>query len=53
LGEALPIIKERMSKELPRPARNRIPILIGGGGENVTLKLTAMRADLWNGFGRD
>ena len=51
LGEALLIIKERMSKELPPPVRNRIPIMIGGGGEKVTLKLTAIHADLWNGFG--
>ena len=51
LGEALPIIKERMGKELPPPVRNPIPIMIGGGGEKVTLKLTARHADLWNGFG--
>ena len=51
LGEALPIIKERMRAELPPPVRNRIPIMIGGGGEKVTLKLIAMHADLWNGFG--
>jgi probable F420-dependent oxidoreductase len=51
LGEALPVIKERMQKELPPPVRNPIPIMIGGGGEKVTLKLTAMHADLWNGFG--
>ncbi len=51
LGEALPIIKERMGAELPPPVRNPIPIMIGGGGEKVTLKLTAMHADLWNGFG--
>ena len=51
LGEALPIIKERMRVELPPPVRNPIPIMIGGGGEKVTLKLTAMHADLWNGFG--
>ena len=51
LGEALPIIKERMGKELPPPVRNPIPIMIGGGGEKVTLKLTAQHADLWNGFG--
>ena len=51
LGEALPIIKARMSEELPPPLRNPIPIMIGGGGEKVTLKLTAQFADLWNGFG--
>lgn len=51
LGEALPVIKERMKKELPPPVRNPIPIMIGGGGEKVTLKLTAQYADLWNGFG--
>ncbi len=51
LGEALPIIKERMVAEIPPPVRNPIPILIGGGGEKVTLKLTAQHADLWNGFG--
>lgn len=51
LGAALPVIKRRMSQELPPPVRNPIPIMIGGGGEKVTLKLTAQYADLWNGFG--
>ncbi len=51
LGEALPVIKARMKQELPPPIRNPIPIMIGGGGEKVTLKLTAQHADLWNGFG--
>lgn len=51
LGESLPIIKERMAAEVPPPLRNPIPILIGGGGEKVTLRLTAEYADLWNGFG--
>ena len=51
LGAALPIIKRRMTLELPPPVRNPIPIMIGGGGEKVTLKLTARHADLWNGFG--
>jgi len=51
LGETLPIIKQRMAQEDPPPVRNPIPILIGGGGEKVTLKLTAQYADLWNGFG--
>ncbi len=51
LEAALPVIKRRMSKEVPPPLRNPIPIMIGGGGEKVTLKLTARYADLWNGFG--
>ncbi|MHB8627724.1 MAG: LLM class F420-dependent oxidoreductase [Aggregatilineales bacterium] len=51
LGEALPIIKQRMAAEIPPPVRNPIPILVGGGGEKVTLKLTAEYADMWNGFG--
>lgn len=51
LATSLPIIRERMSAEEPPPVRNPIPILIGGGGEKVTLKLTAQYADLWNGFG--
>ena len=31
LRESLPIIKERMTKEIPAPVRNPIPIMIGGG----------------------
>ena len=51
LAQALPIIEERMQAEDPPPVRNPIPLLIGGGGEKVTLKLVAQYADMWNGFG--
>jgi probable F420-dependent oxidoreductase len=50
LGKNLPIIKARWEKLNPPPTR-KIPVLVGGGGEKVTLKLTAQYADLWNGFG--
>jgi probable F420-dependent oxidoreductase len=50
LGKNLPLFRSYWEQEVPRPTRD-IPILVGGGGEKVTLKLTAQYATMWNGFG--
>jgi probable F420-dependent oxidoreductase len=49
LGAALPRIQSRLAKLNPSGAH--IPVMIGGGGEKVTLKLVAQYAQLWNAGG--
>ncbi|HEY5645104.1 MAG TPA: LLM class F420-dependent oxidoreductase [Pseudomonadales bacterium] len=35
----------------PKPVQQPLPLLIGGGGEKMTLKITARYADEWNVWG--
>jgi probable F420-dependent oxidoreductase len=50
LERDLPLIRSRLAKLNPPPL-GRVPILIGGGGEKITLRLVAEHAQMWHSFG--
>ena len=51
LGANLPRVKGRLAKLKPAPVQKELPLMIGGGGEKVTLRLVGEFATMWNGFG--
>jgi probable F420-dependent oxidoreductase len=50
LEQTLQVVKHRWEVDVPKPTR-KIPILVGGGGEKKTLRITAKYADIWHSFG--
>jgi probable F420-dependent oxidoreductase len=50
LEQGIVTIRQRLTKLTPPPV-GRVPILVGGGGERVTLRIVAQHAEWWNGFG--
>lgn len=51
LKESMARLTDRLAKLNPQPVRE-IPILIGGGGEQKTLRLVARYAHIWHSFAK-
>ena len=50
LGAAMPRVEARWAALNPAPTRD-VPVMIGGGGEQKTLRVVARHADVWHSFG--
>lgn len=51
LEHGIQSLRKRWQLDSPPPVAGNIPILVGGSGAKVTLRIAATYADYWGGFG--